>query len=90
MLSQEEQIGEVRTVKSLGHEDYAKELYKQRADATFKTRVRLAVVLAPLEGIVDTLFDGILSRQALFSESKRQQYQGQLRNAFVQHHSASV
>ena len=58
VLPQEEQIGEVRTVKSLGHEDYAKELYKQRADATFKTQVRLTILLAPLEGIVDSLFDG--------------------------------
>ena len=65
MLLQEEQIGEVRTVKSLGHEDYAKELYRHRADATFKTRVHLAVVLAPLEGIVDTLFDGILTSTSL-------------------------
>ena len=58
---QEEQIGEVRTVKSLGHEDYAKELYQTRAEATYKTRVQLAIVLAPLEGIVDSLFDGKLA-----------------------------
>lgn len=56
----EEQIGDVRTVKSLGHEDYAKQLYRERADATYKTRVRLAIVVAPLEGLVDTLFDGSL------------------------------
>ena len=63
-LTQEEQIGEVRTVKSLGHEDYAKELYRKRADATFKTQVRLTIVLTPLEGIVDSLFDGILFSMA--------------------------
>ena len=58
ILPQEEQIGEVRTVKSLGHEDYAKELYKTRADATLKTQVRLSILLAPLEGLVESLFDG--------------------------------
>lgn len=50
----------MRTVKSLGYEDYAKQLYKTQADATYKTRVRLAIVLAPLEGLVDSLFDGSL------------------------------
>ena len=56
----EEQIGEVRTVKSLGHEDHAKELYLSAASATYKTRVLLALVTAPLEGIVDSLFSGSL------------------------------
>ena len=46
----EEQIGEVRTVKSLGHEDHAKELYLSATAATYKTRVLLALVTAPLEG----------------------------------------
>ena len=56
----EEQIGEVRTVKSLGHEDHAKELYLSATSATYKTRVLLALVTAPLEGIVDSLFSGSL------------------------------
>ena len=47
----EEQIGEVRTVKSLGHEDHAKELYLSATAATYKTRVLLALVTAPLEGM---------------------------------------
>ena len=33
----EEQIGEVRTVKSLGHEDHAKELYLSATSATYKS-----------------------------------------------------
>ena len=52
----EEQIGEVRTVKSLGHEDAAKQIYSRRARAAFRTRVRLTLVITPLEGLVDSLF----------------------------------
>jgi ABC-type bacteriocin/lantibiotic exporter with double-glycine peptidase domain len=52
----EEQLSAARTVKALGQEAHAQQLYARAAHATFAARWRLALVSNPLEGLVDASF----------------------------------